>query len=245
VSIVSHGHRELAVSLLRQLCELHAGLIAHVVLTHNLAGPAVEPPAGGWPFRLTELFNPLPQGFGANHNGAFAHCATEFFCILNPDIELPDPAVWPRLLESVRQPGVACAYPMLLNGDGSRQENERELVTPAALLRRHVLRRPQRAVDWVSAAFWLVRSEVWRDLGGFDERYFMYCEDADFCVRMQLAGWRLARATTSAVHDASWASRRIGRHLAWHLRSMLRLWLQPHFAAYLRHLRAERLRPAR
>jgi GT2 family glycosyltransferase len=235
----------MAANLVRQLALLHAGLIAHVVLTHNLPAVPLQAPEGGWPFRVTESFNEKALGFGRNHNQAFAQCDTEFFCILNPDIELPDPAVWPRLLESVREPGVACAYPTLYNGDGSRQENERELVTPAALLRRHLLRRPQRTVDWVSAAFWLVRSEAWRALGGFDERYFMYCEDADFCVRLQLSGWRLAHAPTSAVHDASWASRRIGRHLAWHLRSMLRLWLQPHFAAYLRHLRAERLRLAR
>lgn len=229
---------------MRQLSLSHAGLIAHVVLTHNLPGAPVKAPAGGWPFRLTELFNTTPQGFGANHNQAFARCDTEFFCVLNPDIQLPDPAIWPRMLDSAGQPGVGCAYPTLFNGDGSRQENERELVTPAALFRRHLLRRPQRAVHWVSAAFWLVRSKVWGDLGGFDERYFMYCEDADFCVRLQLAGWRLAHSPTAAVHEASWASRRFGRHFAWHLRSMLRLWGQPHFAAYLRQLRAERPRLA-
>jgi len=244
VSIVSHGHGELAENLVRQLCELHAGLIAHVVLTHNLPAAPVSVPPGGWPFRLTELFNADPAGFGTNHNQAFAHCDTEYFCILNPDIELPDAAVWPRLLDSVRKPGVGCAYPVLFNGDGSRQENERELVTPAALLRRHLLKRRQRTVDWVSAAFWLVPSGAWRSLGGFDERYFMYCEDADFCVRLQLAGWRLARAETSAIHEASWASRRLGRHLAWHLRSMLRLWSKPHFRRYLRDLRAGRLRLA-
>ena len=99
----------MAIGLVRQLCALHAGVIAHVVLTHNLPETSIEVPEGGWPFRLTELSNVTPAGFGANHNQAFAHCDTAYFCILNPDIELPDPAVWPRLLDSVRLPGVGCA----------------------------------------------------------------------------------------------------------------------------------------
>ena len=237
VSIVSHGHRELVLNLLNQLRQVHAEQIGHVVVTHNLPVDAIPAPAGGWPFRFTELFNPAPAGFGTNHNTAFRHCDTDLFCILNPDIELSDPAVWLRMVECVRQPGVGCAYPVLYNGDGSRQENEREVVTPAALLRRHLLNSPQRTVDWVSAAFWLVPSAAWRSVGGFDERYFMYCEDVDFCLRLQLAGWRLAKADTAAVHEASWGSRRLGRHLGWHLRSILRLWGKPHLRRYFAFVR--------
>ena len=128
---------------------MHAGQIGHVVLTHNLPVDAVVAPAAGWPFRFTELFNAAPAGFGTNHNQAFRHCDTELFCILNPDIELSDPAVWLKMVECVRQPGVGCAYPVLYNGDGSRQENEREAVTPAALLRRHLLNSPQRTEPWL------------------------------------------------------------------------------------------------
>jgi N-acetylglucosaminyl-diphospho-decaprenol L-rhamnosyltransferase len=233
ISIVSHGHGDWVERLLGQLCALHGGHIEHVVLTHNLPSPSVATPEGGWPFTFTELFNSRPTGFGANHNRAFAHCSSRFFCVLNPDVELSDGFVWDRLIECLKQPVVGCAYPSLFNPDGTRQENERELVTPLALLRRHVLKRPQRRVDWVSAAFWMVRTSVWRSLGGFDERYFMYCEDVDFCLRLQLAGWTLARADVAAEHDASWASRRVGPHMAWHLRSIALLWATPHFRRYL------------
>jgi GT2 family glycosyltransferase len=233
ISIVSHGHGDWVERLLAQLCTLHGGHIQHVVLTHNLPSEPVATPTGGWPFRFTELFNTDPAGFGANHNRAFSHCSSGFFCVLNPDVELSDGSVWARLLECLQRPAVGCAYPLLLNPDGSPQENERELVTPLALLRRHLLKRPQRRVDWVSAAFWLVRTSAWRSLGGFDERYYMYCEDVDFCLRLQLAGWQLARAEVAAGHNASWASRRLGPHLAWHLRSIARLWATPHFRRFL------------
>ena len=218
--------------LLAQLCRWD-GLIGEVVLTHNLPAEAVPAPAGGWPFRFIEVFNSAPAGFGANHNHAFARSSSEFFCVLNPDIELNDPAIWEQLVERGREPRVGCAYPILLNPDGSRQDNEREAVSPLALLRRHLLKRAQCRVDWVSAAFWLVRASAWREVGGFDERYFMYCEDTDFCLRLQMAGWKLAKVQATAVHDASWSSRQIGAHLLWHLRSMMRLWTQPTLRRYL------------
>lgn len=233
VSIVSHEHDQLIAKLMAQLRVFNGGLIAHVVLTHNLRAEPVPTPANGWPFKLTQVFNETPAGFGANHNRAFELCRTNFFCVLNPDIELSDASVWPRLLQCMSDPKVGCAYPSLLNADGSQQENEREVVTPFALVRRHLLKSPQRRADWASAAFWLVPARVWRSLGGFDEGYYMYCEDVDFCLRLQMAGWKLARAETTAIHDAGWSSRQIGTYLAWHLSSLIRLWLQPTLRRYL------------
>lgn len=233
VSIVSHEHDRLIEKLMAQLCEVHGGLIAHVVLTHNLRAVPVPTPAEGWPFRLTQVFNEQPAGFGANHNRAFELCRSSFFCVLNPDIELCDSSVWPRLLQCMADPDVGCAYPSLLNADGSQQENEREVVTPFALVRRHVLKSPQRRADWASAAFWLVSARAWRSLGGFDEGYYMYCEDVDFCLRLQMAGWKLVRADATAIHDAAWGSRQIGAYLAWHVSSLIRLWMQPTLRRYI------------
>lgn len=223
--------------LVAQLAGSHEDQVGHVVVTHNLPGEALHVPPGGWPFELTEIHNPSPAGFGTNHNRAFAHCRSALFAVLNPDIELPAHGLWPALVEAANQPGVGCAYPLLLNPDGSRQESERELVTPLALVRRHLFKRPQARIDWVSGAFWLVPAAVWRSLGGFDERYHMYCEDVDLCLRLQLAGWSLRRAGASAVHEAGRASRRLGPHLAWHLASLFKLWASPGFRRFLRHRR--------
>ncbi len=219
--------------LLAQLAQSHDGWIAHCIVTHNIAEPALPAPAQGWPFRFTERFNPTPAGFGANHNRAFALCTSEYFCVLNPDIELDGPAPWPALAAQAGAPGAGLAYPALLNPDGSRQDNEREAVTPAALLRRHLLGQPQRRVDWVSAAFWLVPAPVYRRLGGFDEGFFMYCEDTDFCLRLQLAGLALRRADVAVRHEARRGSRAPGRQLAWHLYSLARLWWGPVLWRYM------------
>jgi GT2 family glycosyltransferase len=211
-------------NLLLRLAESHDGWIAHVVVIHNLPALAMEAPSEGWPFAVTEVFNMVPIGFGANHNKAFEYCTSEFYCVLNPDVELVSPGLWEALVHEASVPGTGLAYPMVLNPDGSVQDNEREAVTPTALLRRHLLHRPDTKIDWISAAFWLVPSAVYRRLGGFDERYFMYCEDTDFCLRLRLEGWKLRRAEAVVVHDASRTSRKELRHFAWHVRSLLRLW---------------------
>jgi GT2 family glycosyltransferase len=233
VSVVSHGQRALVESLLRQLAQAHGGWIEQCIVTHNLSEPGLQAPASGWPFRLIEVFNTEPAGFGANHNRAFASCSSEFFCVLNPDIELPGAELWAALVEQAQRPGTGLAYPVLLNPDGTRQDSERETVTPAALLERHLLKRPQRRIDWISAAFWLVPSPVYRRLGGFDESFFMYCEDTDFCLRLRLGGWSLRRADVPVVHEANRGSRKWGRHLAWHLRSLMRLWSGPVLRQYM------------
>ena len=233
ISVVSHGHTRVVQELLRRLCESYGGFIAHFVLTHNLPEAPITPPNEGWPFRFTEIFNPQPAGFGANHNRAFEHCASDFFCVLNPDIELAGDGLWPALLREAGRPGTGLAYPRLLNSDGSCQDNEREAVTPAALLRRHLFKQPQRRVDWISAAFWVVPAPVYRRQGGFDERFFMYCEDTDFCLRLRLAGLALRRAEVAVKHEARRDSRWPGRQFARHLQSLVRLWSGPVLRRYL------------
>jgi GT2 family glycosyltransferase len=78
---------------------------------------------------------------------------------------------------------------------------------------------------WIPGLFMLFRSEAYREIGGFDERFFMYGEDFDICARTQLAGWKLQVAEDLlARHDAQRASRSSHRHLYWHVTSLLKVW---------------------
>ena len=233
VSVVSHGHGALVQELLHALAALAGASIAEVVLTHNLPEPVPPPPPGGWPFALTVIAGGPPQGFAANHNRAFARTAAPYFCVLNPDLRFPDGDPFPALLQAAAAPAAGCAYPVQVDAAGRRLDFERALPTPAALWRRHALRRPDTRTDWVNAACLLVPRGVFAQLGGFDARYFMYCEDVDFCLRLRLAGLALQPAPVRVQHDAQRASRRRLRHLGWHLRSLWRLW---HSAPYRKTL---------
>lgn len=231
VSIVSHGHSAWLERLLPELARTHAGMIAEVVVTHNL--PSAPLATQEWPFRLTQRHNPAPLGFGANHNRALLHAPTPLLCVLNPDMTLPDSNIWHALVDAANAPDAGCAFPLLLNTDGSPQDNRRTVPTPCNLVRRRLLRQREYRVDWASAAFWVVPAQVYAKLGGFDERYFMYCEDVDFCLRVQLLGHRLITVPAHAMHHAQRSSHRDWRHLRWHLASLLRLWCSAALHRYL------------
>lgn len=227
VSIVSHGHGALVQMLLADLAEHCSRNVARVVLTQNL--PEADPvaPPGGWPFALELRRNPQPAGFGANHNRALRNAPQAWLCVLNPDVRLCSGAArnpFPALLRAAGQPGVGCAYPQQVSLEGRVQDSERALPTPLALVRRRVLGRHEHQVDWVNAACLLLPRAVWQQLGGFDERYFMYCEDVDLCLRVRLLGLNLQRADAQIVHTGTRASRSGLQHLRWHLTSLLRLW---------------------
>jgi N-acetylglucosaminyl-diphospho-decaprenol L-rhamnosyltransferase len=81
-----------------------------------------------------------------------------------------------------------------------------------------------RDVDWVSgAAVWLRRTAL-DDVGGWDERYFMYVEDVDLCWRLRRAGWRVAYEPAGSVEHLLGVStaNRPYRMIAEHHRSLLR-----------------------
>ncbi len=236
ISIVSHGHAVQVRSLLTRLALPGAMPLRRVWLTLNLPEPELASLAEQiWPFDLEMTANVAPLGFGANHNQAFACEMSKAnpasrFCVLNPDLSWQaDPL--PALLSALDAPLAGCAFPLQFDTLGQVQDHRRMLPSPVALLQRYMWRKahsPPARLDWVNAACLVFPSSVYEALGGFDARYFMYCEDVDLSLRLQLAGYALVEAPTAhVVHDASRASRTDMRHLAWHVRSLFRLWSSP------------------
>lgn len=238
VSIVSHGHGASVHELVWALARLDSAAIARVVLTLNLPEAEPETPVGGWPFVLQTIHNVRPVGFGTNHNRALAGATEPFVCVLNPDVELAGRDPFVALVVAAAGPGAGCAYPVQLDVHGRQQDTERELPTPLSLWRRRILGRCESRVDWVNAACLVMAQPVWQMLGGFDEAYYMYCEDVDLCLRMRLAGLTLVRAPAQVVHVGQRASHRRWAHLRWHVQSLLRLWCSPVFRQALQLLRA-------
>ncbi|HUR35332.1 MAG TPA: glycosyltransferase family 2 protein, partial [Vicinamibacterales bacterium] len=88
-----------------------------------------------------------------------------------------------------------------------------------------------RPVDHVIGAFYLVRTGVFRTLGGFDEAFFVYFEDLDFSLRASRAGWQSFYLTTAqAFHKGGGTSEQIrSTRLFYALRSRL-LYARKHFS---------------
>jgi GT2 family glycosyltransferase len=250
LSIVSHGQASLVASLLEDIARIDTPRITAIIVTHNI--PEIGPP---WPpslaSRITSIFNAEPRGFGANHNAAFLRCATPYFTVMNPDLRLvADPFENLVALFASDRPkkagvkGIGIAAPTIVTSDGTPEDSLRSLITPAALLRRRLApssRARASIPHWIAGMFLFVSSAAFRSVGGFDERYFMYCEDFDLCARMRLAGWDFEiEEKTTVVHVAQRASHRSRRHLMWHISSLIRMWTSSAFWRYRRLLIAER-----
>ncbi|WP_444633054.1 glycosyltransferase family 2 protein [Cupriavidus oxalaticus] len=247
VSVISHSQGALVLPLLRQLSALARTLPLRVIVTENLPGTsgALAPPVEGEPTqRLYDklISNPEPKGFGANHNAAFAHSATPYFCVINPDIRLVDEP-FSRLCEVLRLvPGIAA--PCVMSSSGGLEDSARRVPTFSRLWRRTVAGERVAdyvpdggvaAVDWVAGMLMMFDADAFRRLGGFDDRFHLYCEDVDICLRAHLAGFSVQWVTDVSVqHDAQRDSRRKWKYLAWHVESMARLFLSPSYFAFLR-----------
>ncbi len=241
VSVVSHGQALMLTDLLQDLSQISScrtSTVNRVVVTHNLPQP-------DWhcPVELNDcchsIENRHPRGFAANHNAAFAWCDTEWFAVVNPDIRFSND-VFAQLIARAK-PQDAILGPALLDPKSERAAPNRGLLTPWEILRR---RMPdwQPAVDpvWLPGAFLLIRSEMFRRVGGFDERFYLYAEDFDLCARLRLAGGQLHFVQDISVrHAAQRHSHVQWRYLRWHVTSLLRLWCSPSIWRYRALLRSE------
>jgi GT2 family glycosyltransferase len=239
LSIVSHRQGHLVARLLDDLNRLAPAHVTQVILTLNVPEP--RPAVDDLPWPVLFLENSSPLGFSANHNQAFRHAThSTTFGILNPDLRLAsDP--FPALLRALSQPGVGLTSPVVLETDGRVADFARPLATPSEILRRRLGLEPSQPLgprhDWVAGMFLMVRSDTFRSLGGFDERYRLYCEDIDFSARIRLAGLSIRIADDArVVHAAQRASRRSWQHLRWHVASLLRWWTSPTYRQFRRLL---------
>lgn len=237
VSIVSHDQAQLTAQLLADLQNRCPGL--EIIVTHNIPESAA---GGDTPGRaaVRHLENSTPKGFGANHNEAFRHCRSRYFSVLNPDIRIhANP--FPGLLRALEDPGVGLVAPRVFNPSGELEDSVRRFPTPTGLLakalglgdsRIEVPEQHSVSVDWVAGMFMLFRSEAFAEIGGFDERFFLYYEDVDICARLWKRGWKVTlQPEASVVHAAQRASHRHARYRRWHLASMAR-----YFAKHLGRL---------
>ena len=182
--------------------------------------------------RVTVIQNAANVGFSRAVNQAMAASSAPLLLLMNPDCQLR-----PGSLSALRaaldaEPSCAIAGPRILNPDGTVQGSARgdpDMLTgifgrtsglqallpsvPAA--RRNVVVEaalatgtPSVVVDWVSGACMLIRSASLRAVGGFDEHYFLYWEDADVCRRLREHGYHIRYVpSATAIHAVGRSSR--------------------------------------
>lgn len=238
VSVVSHGHGRFVAKLLEDLARCRD--VEAIILTQNIHESDISCPES-LRSRVRLIQNVRPLGFAANHNQAFRYCETPLFAVLNPDIRLEtDP--FPPMATVLRAFDAGLVAPEVRNPGGGLEDSARHFPTFLQLFRKLLGKGDGRValrgsapqpVDWTAGMFLLFSASVFRDIGGFDEGYFLYYEDVDICARLWKSGRRIIlHPGVSVVHAAQRASRRKLRYMVWHLSSMARYfrkhsWLLP------------------
>jgi len=154
--------------------------------------------------------NPSNVGFSRANNVVVSQSRSDFILLLNPDTLIIDDAI-ERVVKFMKEhPEVGIAGCKVLNRDGTLQlACRRSIPTPEVAFYRltglsklfpksRVMAKynmtyesPDQTheVDAVSGAFLMIRRQVVEEVGPLDERFFMYGEELDWCLRTKRAGW--------------------------------------------------------
>ncbi len=154
---------------------------------------------------------PANTGFAHACNVAIAHAQGRYICFLNPDTELLNNALKSAVTFLDKRPLAALVGGSLQNEDGSRQPSVRSFPSPLialgiALKLHHVpgLQRLfhtyfqdafnyeiSQQVDQVMGAFFIVRNSFLAQVGGFDERFFLWFDEVDLMRHARELGWQV------------------------------------------------------
>jgi GT2 family glycosyltransferase len=171
-------------------------------------------------------------GFGRGVNQGVAATSAPVILVMNPDCVLESGATMTLAAELRRRDRCAIVGPRILDPDGALQGSARgdpdmftgmfgrttllrRLFPRLAVSKRNVVDMAAASaagesvvVDWVSGACFLARRESFADVCGFDERYFLYWEDADLCRRLRARGYEIRYVpAATAVHRVGHSSR--------------------------------------
>ena len=142
--------------------------------------------------------SPVNRGFGAANNLALPQCGGRHILFLNPDTLVRPGALAAMSAFLDGRPHVGLAGPRLVYLDGRAQES----VSYRYLGQKYapeLYRGLKGEIAWVMGACMIAPAGVVRDVGGFDERFFLYGEEEDLCLRIRQAGWEIGFAGEAVV----------------------------------------------
>lgn len=176
-------------------------------------------------------------GFGKAHNLVMSkiQSLSSYHLILNPDIYFDEGVIEALYSYMEEHPSTGLISPDIFLPSGERAYSCRLLPSPFTLISRRLS--PSKAKDvyttlsydspmvspWISGCFMLVRSSLLEQVGLFDERYFMYCEDLDFSRRVNAHKFDIVYfPMVKAVHVSHRDSARSLKMLAVHVFSAVK-----------------------
>lgn len=187
------------------------------------------------------IYHILPKnaGFGAGHNYVLAELDSDYHAIVNPDILLTEDSFASITSFMEQNPDVGICIPRLVDAEGSqiavyRRDPKLFDMFIRRFLPNHFKKR-QDAITYADAdftkpfdiefgqgSFLVLRTALMKELGGFDERFFMYMEDADLCRRARKSARVMYYPGTTVVHKWEKGSHKNIKLFRYHVISMFK-----------------------
>lgn len=192
---------------------------------------------------ITLLYSTKTKGFGANNNDIFRYAKRhlsmktgDFFLVLNPDVEIHLSDINRLIHDAIKQSSNITAINLYKDTKFTIYDNSiryyPKFLTPLKSLigiKRNDFYDKTRikqpiSIDWAAGSFLLFTVDCYQVLNGFDERYFMYFEDADICTRANNENFNVQYFPhIKAVHYAAHNNRKLfSKHLIWYILSAIR-----------------------
>ncbi|HEV2035667.1 MAG TPA: glycosyltransferase family 2 protein [Candidatus Dormibacteraeota bacterium] len=202
--------------------------LSRVVVLDDVSTDGSSDGVESLPIPLTLIRNPTYSGYGASCNRGAAESRADYLLFLNADARLFDETVdlAVQFMDSSRGSGVGICGVQLVDEANrvsrscARFPRARDFIGKSFGLEKLLHLRGMfmtewdhqdtREVDHVMGAFALIRRVVFTELGGFDERFFVYLEDLDLSLRAAERGWQTAYlAEARAFHKGGATSKRV------------------------------------
>lgn len=176
-------------------------------------------------------------GFGGGHNYVLAQLDSKYHAIVNPDIILEEDA-FSKLIAFMEGESIGMCVPRLVDEEGNLLAVYRRDLTvwdmfirmflKGAFKKRQAYHTMQDAdytkpfdVPFAQGSFLLVRTDLFKQLGGFDERFFLYMEDADLCKRVNQVSRLCYCPDATVIHKWEKGSHKSGKLFKLHVKSMI------------------------
>lgn len=144
-------------------------------------------------------------GFGAAHNILATQASGDVLFFLNPDTHTFSAQLC-ALTEQLHNHRIGIVAPAIMTDTHTPEQwSYGSRVTPLRIVWNNLFGQEQacsahrQSVDWVSGAAFAMRRGLFREMGGFDEQFFLYYEDVDLCRRVRDAGYQIIRDAAYSV----------------------------------------------
>lgn len=191
LSLVSTNQKGLILKFLDSLSKFKIENEVEIIIRHNTPDKKIGKYKN---LNISEYWNNQRKGFASNHNLNFHKSNSDVFMIINPDIIITSRCI--DLLAKMSLNLDTLVSPLIMDEKNNPADFVRSPISFRYLFKRYFFSKNKVAhinkepYFWVAGMFMVFPSNLYKKLNGLDEKFFLYCEDADISARIYLIGKR-------------------------------------------------------